>query len=167
MVDGDDTVVAPTVTDVIRNLVSPSTLPHVILLGIASTGLYLLSASDSDSLFAIGIAGYIGLAIGYALTAWMQEMDIIHRFSHFEPIPKGTQFVEKMMRLFINIITSWISPILLGLIPFVLIAGFLNSDSGSEQVNYWAMALGGLFVVWSLAQGRALSTSLRIFVEGR
>ena len=29
------------------------------------------------------------------------------------------------------------------------------------------MALGGLFVVWSLAQGRALATSLRIFVEGR
>jgi len=167
MEEGDDTVVAPTITDVIANLVSPSTLPHVILLGIASTGLYLLSASDSDSLFAIGIAGYIGLSIGYALTAWMQEMDIIHRFSHFESIPKGTQFIEKMMRLFINIITSWISPILLGLIPFVLIAGFLNSNSGSEQVNYWAMALGGLFVVWSLAQGRALSTSLRIFVEGR
>lgn len=67
----------------------------------------------------------------------------------------------------IRIFTSWISPILLGLIPFLLIAGFLNSESGREQVDYWAMVLGGLFVVWSLAQGRALATSLRIFVGGR
>ena len=158
---------SPTITDVVRNLLSPSTLPHVILLGLAGTILYLLSASDSDSLFAIGIAGYIGLSIGYALTAWMQEMDVIHRFSHFQAIPKDTPFGEKLMLFFIRVFTSWISPILLGLIPFILIAGFLSSESGSEQVNYWAMALGGLFVVWSLAQGRALTTSLRIFVEGR
>jgi hypothetical protein len=158
---------SPTITDVVRNLVSPSTLPHVILIGFAGTILYLLSSSNSDSLFAIGIAGYIGLSIGYALTAWMQEMEIIHRFSHFQPIAKETPFVEKVMLFFIRVFTSWISPILLGLIPFAIIAAFLNSDSGSQQVNYWAMALGGLFVVWSLAQGRALSTSLRIFVVGR
>ena len=158
---------SPTITDVVRNLVSPSTLPHVILLGLAGTVLYLLSSSDSDSLFAIGIAGYVGLSIGYALTAWMQEMDVIHRFSHFQPIPKDTSFGEKLMLFFIRVFTSWISPILLGLIPFLLIAGFLSSESGSEQVEYWAMALAGLFVVWSLAQGRALATSLRIFIEGR
>ena len=167
MEDTDDALTAPTISDVIRNLVSPSTLPHVILLGIAGSVLYLLSASDSDSLFAIGIAGYVGLSIGYALTAWMQEMDLIYRFSHFQAIPKETPFTEKLMLLFIRVITSWISPILLGMIPFILIAAFLNSESGSEQVEYWAMALGGLFVVWSLAQGRALASSMRIFVEGR
>ena len=167
MEESEDLSEAPTITDVVRNLLSPSTLPHVILLGLAGTILYLLSASDSDSLFAIGIAGYVGLSIGYALTAWMQEMDVIHRFSHFQAIPKDTPFGEKLMLFFIRVFTSWISPILLGLIPFILIAGFLSSESGSEQVNYWAMALGGLFVVWSLAQGRALATSLRIFVEGR
>jgi len=167
MEDSEGLSEAPTITDVVRNLLSPSTLPHVILLGLSGTILYLLSASDSDSLFAIGIAGYVGLSIGYALTAWMQEMDVIHRFSHFQAIPKDTPFGEKLMLFFIRVFTSWISPILLGLIPFILIAGFLSSESGSEQVNYWAMALGGLFVVWSLAQGRALATSLRIFVEGR
>ena len=158
---------APTITDVVRNLVSPSTLPHVILLIISGIGLYFLSASGSDTLFAIGIAGYIALSIGYALTAWMQEMSIIHRFSHFQPMPKGVSFSEKLMLYFIRIITSWISPIMLGMIPFLVIAGFLLSDAGQEQINYWGMALGGLFVVWSLAQGRALATSLRIFVEGR
>ena len=167
MEESEGDIESPTITDVVRNLVSPSTLPHVILLGLAGTILYLLSASDSDSLFAIGIAGYVGLSIGYALTAWMQEMDVIHRFSHFQPIPKDTPFGEKVMLFFIRVFMSWISPVLLGLVPFILIAGFLNSDSGSEQVDYWAMALGGLFVVWSLAQGRALATSLRIFVEGR
>ena len=159
---------SPTISDVVRNLVSPSTLPHVILLGLAGTGLYMFSASDSDSLFAIGIAGYIALSIGYALTAWMQEMDVIYRFSHFQPLTKkDVGLLEKLMMYVIRIFTSWISPILLGLIPFLLIAGFLNSESGSSQINYWAMALGGLFVVWSLAQGRALATSLHIFVGGR
>ena len=167
MEDSEDQVEAPTISDVVRNLVSPATLPHVILLAVAGTGLYMLSSSDSDSLFAIGIAGYIGLSIGYALTAWMQEMEVIHRFSHFQPLPEDIGLMEKMMMYVIRILTSWISPILLGLIPFLLIAGFLGSDSGSAQVNYWAMALGGLFVVWSLAQGRALATSLRIFVGGR
>ena len=168
MDDSEDQGQEPTISDVVRNLVSPSTLPHVVLLGLAGTGLYMLSASDSDSLFAIGIAGYIGLSIGYALTAWMQEMDVIHRFSHFQPLAKkDIGLLEKMMMYVIRIFTSWISPILLGLIPFLLVAGFLNSESGSEQVDYWAMALGGLFIVWSLAQGRALATSLRIFVGGR
>ena len=167
MEESEGVIEAPTITDVVRNLVSPSTLPHVILLGLAGTILYLLSASDSDSLFAIGIAGYVGLSIGYALTAWMQEMDVIHRFSHFQPIPKDTPFGEKLMLFFIRVFTSWISPILLGLIPFLAIAVFLSSESGSGQIDYWAMALGGLFVVWSLAQGRALATSLQIFVEGR
>ena len=167
MDDSEDGVVSPTISDVIRNLLSPATLPHIILLGLAGTVLYLLSSSDSDSLFAIGIAGYVGLSIGYAMTAWMQEMEIIHRFSHFQPLPKDIPFSEKIMLFFVRVITSWISPLLLGFIPFILIAGFLNSDAGAEQVEYWAMALGGLFVVWSLAQGRALSSSLRIFVEGR
>jgi hypothetical protein len=169
MMDGsEDSGESPTVSDVVRNLVSPSTLPHVILLGLAGTGLYMLSASNSDSLFAIGIAGYIGLSIGYALTAWMQEMDVIHRFSHFQPLPKkDIGLMEKLLMYVIRIFTSWISPILLGLIPFLLIFVFLNSDSGREQIDYWAMVLGGLFVVWSLAQGRALATSLRIFVGGR
>jgi len=167
MDDSEGTVVSPTISDVVRNLLSPSTLPHIILLGLAGTGFYMLSSSDSDSLFSIGIAGYVGLSIGYALTAWMQEMEIIHKFSHFQALPKDIPLSEKIMLFFARVITSWISPILLGLIPFILIAGFLNSDAGSGQVNYWAMSLGGLFVVWSLAQGRALSSSMRIFVEGR
>ena len=168
MEESEGGVDSPTISDVVRNLVSPSTLPHVILLGLAGTGIYMLSASDSDSLFAIGIAGYIGLSIGYALTAWMQEMEVIHRFSHFQPLTKkDVGLLEKLMMYVIRIFTSWISPILLGLIPFLVIAGFLNTESGSEQVNYWAMVLGGLFVVWSLAQGRALATSLRIFVGDR
>ncbi len=159
--------VAPTVSDLVRNLLSPSTLPHVLLLIFSGVGLYFLSASGSDVLFAIGIAGYIGLSIGYALTAWMQEMNIIHKFSHFQPLPKGIPFSEKLMLYFIRIISSWISPLMLGMIPFSLISIFLISDSGQAHINYWGMALGGLFVVWSLAQGRALATSLRIFVEGR
>ncbi|MEE2748228.1 MAG: hypothetical protein VX473_07185 [Candidatus Thermoplasmatota archaeon] len=163
----DESVVAPTVSDLVRNLVSPSTLPHVLLLVFSGIGLYFLSASGSDVLFAIGIAGYIGLSIGYALTAWMQDMRIIHRFSHFQPLPKGTSFSEKIMLYFIRIITTWISPLMLGMVPAILVAVFLTSDTGKEQIVYWGMALGGLFVVWSLAQGRALATSLRIFVEGR
>ena len=63
----------PTVTDVIVNLLQPSTLPHVILIGVAGFVLYMISATDSDTMFALGIAGFIGLSLGYALTAWMQE----------------------------------------------------------------------------------------------
>ena len=136
MEESEDGVDSPTISDVVRNLVSPSTLPHVILLGLAGTGLYMLSASDSDSLFAIGIAGYIGLSIGYALTAWMQEMEVIHRFSHFQPLAKkDVGLLEKLMMYVIRIFTSWISPILLGLIPFLVIAGFLNTESGREGVS--------------------------------
>lgn len=163
----DGHVAPPTVSDVVRNLLSPTTLPHVILLGIAGIGLYLISASDSGTLLAFGVAGYVGLSIGYALTAWMQEMKVIHKFSHFQPLPKDCSFFEKLMLYCVRIISSWISPLLLGLIPFALIAAFLTSDSGKDQVIYWAMSLAGLFVVWSLAQGRALANSLRIVVESR
>ena len=167
MDDSEGTHTPPTVSDVIRNLLDPTTLPHVILLGISGLALFLVSNSESDTLFAIGIAGYLGLACGYALTAWMQEMEVVHRFSHFQPLPPDTSFAEKIFFFCIRIVSSWIAPLLLGLIPFAVVAAFLSSDSGQDQVIYWAMGMAGLFVVWSLAQGRALAASLRIFVEGR
>ena len=158
---------SPTVTDVVKNLLDPSTLPHVILIGVAGFVLYMISSSGSDSLFALGIAGFIGLSVGYALTAWMQEMNVIHKFSHFQPLPENTSIMEKILLYFIRIVSAWISPLMLGLIPFTLIALYLTSDSGKDQAIYWGIAIAGMFVVWSFAQGRALSTSLRIFVEGR
>ncbi len=167
MAEVEEQEVSPTVTDVVKNLLDPSTLPHVILIGIAGFVLYMISASDSDTMFALGIAGFIGLSIGYALTAWMQEMSVIHRFSHFQPMPDETTIVEKMFLYFIRIVSAWISPLMLGSIPFILIALYLTTDSGKEQAVYWGIAIAGMFVVWSFAQGRALSTSLRIFVEGR
>ena len=157
----------PTVTDVIVNLLQPSTLPHVILIGVAGFVLYMISASDSDTMFALGIAGFIGLSLGYALTAWMQEMSVIYRFSHFQPLPEHTTFVEKILLYLIRIVSAWIAPLLLGLLPFTLIALYLTTESGKEQAVYWGIAIAGMFVIWSFAQGRALSTSLRIFVEGR
>tara|TARA_Y100000589_G_scaffold87711_1_gene81924 strand:- start:28996 stop:30321 length:1326 start_codon:yes stop_codon:yes gene_type:complete len=157
----------PTVTDVVKNLLDPSTLPHVILIGVSGFILYMISSSSSDSLFALGIAGFIGLSVGYALTAWMQEMNVIHKFSHFQPLPEKTTFLEKILLYFIRIVSAWISPLMLGLIPFTLISLYLTSDSGKDQAIYWGIAIAGMFVVWSFAQGRALSTSLRIFVQGR
>ena len=157
----------PTVTDVVKNLLDPSTLPHVILIGVAGFILYMISSSGSDSLFALGIAGFIGLSVGYALTAWMQEMNVIHKFSHFQPLPEKTSLLEKILLYFIRIFSAWISPLMLGLIPFILISLYLTSDSGKDQAVYWGIAIAGMFVVWSFAQGRALSTSLRIFVQGR
>ncbi|MDP6907004.1 MAG: hypothetical protein QF440_06260, partial [Candidatus Thalassarchaeaceae archaeon] len=158
---------SPTVFDLIKNLLSPSTLPHVILLGIAGIGLYLLSSSVSDWLFAIGISGYIALSIGYALTAWMQEMKIIYRFSHIQPIPKSTSFIEKILLYVIRIMMSWIAPLMLSTIPFIILASYLTSDTGSDQVIYWAMSLASLFIIWSWAQGKAMASSLRIVVEAR
>lgn len=157
----------PTVTDVVKNLLDPSTLPHVILIGVAGFILYMISSSGSDSLFALGIAGFIGLSVGYALTAWMQEMNVIHKFSHFQPLPEKTSLLEKILLYFIRIFSAWISPLMLGIIPFTLISLYLTSDSGKDQAVYWGIAIAGMFVVWSFAQGRALSTSLRIFVQGR
>ena len=127
----------------------------------------MISSSGSDSLFALGIAGFIGLSVGYALTAWMQEMNVIHKFSHFQPLPEKTSLLEKILLYFIRIFSAWISPLMLGLIPFMLISLYLTSDSGKDQAVYWGIAIAGMFVVWSFAQGRALSTSLRIFVQGR
>ena len=167
MEQAEEQVEAPTVTDVVMNLLNPSTLPHVILIGISGFFLYLISASDSDNLFSLGIAGFIGLSVGYALTAWMQEMDVIYKFSHFQPLPQTSTFVEKIFFYFIRIVSAWISPLMLGLIPFALIAIYLTTDSGKDQAVYWGISIAGMFVVWSFAQGRALSTSLRIFVQGR
>tara|TARA_B100001996_G_scaffold71196_1_gene52245 strand:+ start:1279 stop:2568 length:1290 start_codon:yes stop_codon:yes gene_type:complete len=157
----------PRIVDIFLNLISPSTLPHVLLLAFSGAVFYLLSASDSDTLFAIGISGYIGLSMGYALTAWLNHVGIVHKYSHFQSID-GERPVGKRGLVFIaNIFSTWVSPISLGLIPFLLIAIFLNTEMGAQQLNYWAMALGGLFVIWSLAQGRALAKSLQIFVESR
>ncbi len=94
-------------------------------------------------------------------------MKVIHKYSHFQPLSGEHSFAEKILLYIIRIISAWISPLVLGLIPFAIIGAFLTSDSGKEQAVYWGIAIAGMFVVWSFAQGRALSTSLRIFVESR
>ena len=157
----------PRIIDIFLNLVSPSTLPHVLLLALTGTLFYLLSASDSDALFAIGISGYIGLSTGYALTAWLNKIDIVHKYSHFQPIEKNQALRGWGFSFIVNTVSTWISPIILGMVPFLLIAIFLNTEMGRSQLEYWAMAIGSLFIVWSLAQGRALAKSLQIFAENR
>ena len=154
----------PTLGDLLRNLLDISTLPHIVLIGI--TGLILYRVSAEESLLAFGVAGYIGLAIGYALTGWFNTHSLVHRFSHVQAAPEGASFGERMKLYPVRVLASWLAPLSLGALPFMVISWFLTGP-GASQVEYWALTIAGMFVVWSYMQGRAMANSLRIPVEAR
>ena len=155
---------APTLGDLLRNLLDVTTLPHLVLLSLSGFMLYLFATEDAS--LAFGVAGYISLSIGYALTGWLNEVPVVHRFSHVQPAPEGASFGERMKLYPLRVLASWLAPLGLSALPFLAIAWFLTS-AGADQVEYWALAIASLFIVWSWVQGRAMANSLRIPIEAR
>lgn len=155
----------PTLRDLLRNLLDISTLPHLLLLAIVGFTLYAISTTDS--MLAFGVAGFVGLSMGYALTAWLQGVGFVHRFSHVQPAPEDATFGERMKHYPVRVLASWLAPIMLAAIPFTIIAWYLTTPGGEDHVQPAAIILAGLFVIWSWMQGMAMATSLRIPVETR
>ena len=137
----------------VTSLLSPSTMPHIITMVLLCCILY--ATALSDSLIESAAIFFIGLSLGYCITAVASKYDSIAKLitlSDETELPDKF-WLKTMVRFKICII-----PLVSALLIVVLLTLLMGEDgamSGTSQ--YFPLVLGSLFVVWSSVQGSSFT----------
>ena len=157
----------------IRTVLAPSTMPHLLLLILTTVALYVITKSGSDGSEVIAAMSFIALSLAYAATAYVSGNEAIGRIlrtSHYEMNAdgEGPNFAGKMTHLAKQILKAWALPLCItGAIMLLLV--FLMGDEGplSNVGTSLPTILASLFVIWSIGQGLSFRTSATTYIEGR
>ena len=130
----------------LATLLSFKTLPHLLGLVVFSSVFYALA--DGSAGFAA--VGFTSLAVGYAATAILSNIDAVKSWTLLQPWGENRPPLQKRLLL-----SSRILALPFGLaIAFAVAFMVLTSESASDWL---ALGLAGLFVLWAVAQGRSFA----------
>ena len=132
----------------IINMLSPRTLPHIIM--IAFMSIILLFFVDSQEVLVA--MSFISMAISYVLIAILSNSKIIQNLTKL-PEEKGDS--QWLVRLFFSFRIT-IVPILIA----TIIVGILWSFTGGYDNVWISPLLASLFIVWSIAQAASFRTGI-------
>ena len=132
----------------IRNMLSPRTLPHIIMIALIS--IILLFLVDSQEVLVA--MSFISMAISYVLIAILSNSQIIQNLTKL-PEEKGDS--QWLVRLFFSFRIT-IVPILIA----TIIVGILWSLTGGYDNVWISPLLASLFIVWSIAQAASFRTGI-------
>ena len=132
----------------IKNMLSPRTLPHIIMIALIST-LLLFLVDSQEVLVAMS---FISLAISYVLIAVLSNSNLIQILTKL-PEQKGDShwFVRLLFSFRITIV-----PILIA----GIIVGILWSFTGGYDNGWISPLLASLFIVWSIAQAASFRAGM-------
>ena len=138
----------------LKVLLRPDTLPHIVLLLLGTGGLYgYLSITG-------GSAGYAAIVFTSAMLAYL----ITGLLGNNEAIAKMLR-ASSSRRLPIRIIGPVIIPIVL--MTVLTILSWLTLGKDEDVRNGWALILASMFVLWSIGQGLALRASASGWTSGK
>ena len=131
----------------LKSLLSPTTFPHLILLAIASIMFFVVARMDAQAWAAYG---FIGFSLTYVCLAPLSTNERVASLLRYTV--DSDQTVSKSLPVRFKIL---ILPLVIGL-TFVLFINLIFGENGIlQQVgSFLPTLLGGLFVVWAMAQGR-------------
>ena len=132
----------------IRNMLSPRTLPHIIMIAVISSVLLML-VSTQEVLVAMS---FISLSISYVVVSMLSNNSLIQNLTKL-PEEKGD---SKWIVRFLFSFRITIVPILIA----AVIVGFLWSFTGGNDNGWISPALASLFIVWSIAQAASFRTGM-------
>jgi len=132
----------------IQNMLSPRTLPHIIMIALISS--LLLFLVDSQEVF-VAMA-FLSLSISYIIIATLSNNSLIQNLTKL-PEEKGdaTWLVRFLFSFRITIV-----PILLA----AIIVGLFWSFTGGKENVWIAPMMASLFIVWSIAQAASFRTGI-------
>ena len=136
------------ILQLIRNMLSPRTLPHIIMIALVSSILLFL-VSTQEVFVAMA---FISLAISYLLVASLSNKKLINNLTKL-PEEKGDQpWITRFLFSFrITIVPLLIAGIIIGV--------FWSLTGGKD--NLWiSPLLASLFIVWSIAQAASFRTGM-------
>ena len=136
-----------------RTLVSTSTMPHLFLITILSTVLYI--TSSADSLTNISAMAFTSLSIGYGISALASNNSTVKRWITLDQeISDERPFIIRNLAKF----RICIFPLCLAIITFFAMI-LLFGDNGVIPIGdgFLPLIMGSLFVVWSIVQGTSFT----------
>ena len=136
-----------------RTLVSTSTMPHLFLITILSTVLYI--TSSADSLTNISAMAFTSLSIGYGISALASNNSTVKKWITLDQeLSDERPFIIRNLAKF----RICVFPLVMAIISFVAII-LLFGDNGVIPIGDGVLPLvmGSLFVVWSIVQGTSFT----------
>lgn len=136
-----------------RTLVSTSTMPHLFLITILSTVLYI--TSSADSLTNISAMAFTSLSVGYGISALASNNSNVKKWITLDhELSDERPFIIRNLAKF----RICIFPLLMATISFFAML-FLFGDNGVIPLGDGVLPLvmGSLFVVWSIIQGTSFT----------
>ena len=131
----------------LKSLLSPATFPHLLMLALTSIALFVLARMEAEIWSAYG---FIGFSVAYLCLAPLSKNERIGGMLRYNTDDDLKDKPPISARFKILVV-----PIILGFV-FVTLIYVIFGESGvlSQVGSFLPATLGGLFVLWAVAQGR-------------
>ena len=163
-----------TMRKMVSALLAKETLPHLLLLVIASSALFILAKLDSENSGLIAIS-FISLCVGYSTVALTSGNEKIYSLLQAKLEVKesddekvGIPIQTKLMRIVKSWLKAWILPVVYSSIILGVLLALFGKDSRLEEIgNMLPMILGGFFIAWSATQAISFKNSVVASIKRR
>ena len=136
------------ILQLIGNMLSPRTLPHIIMIAVISSILLLMVGSNEQFV----AMSFISMAISYVIIAILSNISTIQKITK---LPEQKNNANVILR-FIYSFRITFTPILFA----VVILGCLWSLTGGKENGWISPVLASLFIVWSIAQAASFRAGI-------
>ncbi|MGB1475783.1 MAG: hypothetical protein ACPG73_06240 [Candidatus Poseidoniaceae archaeon] len=136
------------ILQLILNMLSPRTLPHIVMIAVISSILLFL-VSTQEVLVAMS---FISLSISYVVVSMLSNNPMIQSLTKLPEEKGDSQWIVRFLFSF----RITIVPILLA----AVIVGLLWSFTGGNDNGWISPSLASLFIVWSIAQAASFRTGM-------
>lgn len=150
LTEQEDNKVVPQIGffDLVKNMFSARTLPHIVMIGVLSS-ILLLRVDKDENLVSFA---FISLSISYALIAIISNNSIVQKLIKLPAEKNETSIIVRFAMSFrITIVPILLSSIILGLLWYGL---------GGTENKWIAPLLASLFIVWSIIQAASFRTGM-------
>ncbi len=147
----------------LKSLLSPSTFPHLLMLALFSVAFFVLARMDAEVWSAYGFVAFSLAYLCLAPLSKNKRLGNILRYSN-----DSESSLKQTLPARLKILAL---PLVLGLAFIIAISLILGENGILSQVgSFLPVTLGGLFVLWAIAQGRffglATMNAIRVPEEG-
>ena len=147
----------------VRTLLHPRTLPHVLMLVVSSSLLFL--ATDGG-LTAFSAVGFVSLALAYATAGTLSSVGSVRRWMALDPTEEVVEESEPPSGLgkrVLNWLKICLFPLVLACLWAAALFLLLGEDGAlGDQLGTLPLVLSGLFVLWSIVQAGSLSSCMSL-----
>ena len=136
------------ILQLIGNMLSPRTLPHIIMIAVISSILLVMVGANEQFV----AMSFISMAISYVIVAILSNIPTIQKITK---LPEEKNNANVILRFIFSFRITF-TPILLA----VVILGCLWSLTGGNENSWISPVLASLFIVWSIAQAASFRAGI-------